>query len=69
MCIRNIKNKYTFPVVVYYFHPISDVVYHLLLLTLAIFELIFRKKGLILVCDMIYFRTFSSKSLDFTNDI
>ena len=29
MYIKNIKNKYTFSVVVYYFQPIPDVVYHL----------------------------------------
>ena len=28
MSVKNIKNKYTFPVVVYYFQPIPDVAYH-----------------------------------------
>ena len=63
--IRNIKYKYTFQVVDYYFQPIPDVVYNFQYNSSAItdvsgFSVVILKKGLILVFGMIYFKTFKA---------
>ena len=72
MHIRNIKNKYTFLIVVYYFQPISDVVYYFqpnssAVADISCFWIVISKKRFDFSMWYDLFQDFYSKSIDFTS--